>query len=295
MKLQQLRYFQAACRYGSTLHAAEALHISQPTVSMAIKELEQEFGLTLITRQYKGFSLTHEGKTFLELTERLLDYADNVVQIMRDLGQKRNLIRLGMPPMIGSILFPMIYVDFGRKHPEVNFTTAESGSRMLLQQLNDNLLDMVFVPHTGPLPAEYGAIPVMCMETVCCVSKEHRLAKNQSITVEDLRNEPLVMFRNSFFQNELISQMFERRSIEPKVLHYSEQLSTIQKLVESNTAVGFIFRNISEQITNIVNLSFEPKVTLQVSLAWRNSSYMYSDMLKFIQYFKSLKLDKADA
>ncbi len=290
MKLQQLRYFQAACRYGSISRAAERLHLSQPSVSMAIKELENEFALTLIMRQYKGFALTQEGKTFLELVNSLLEHAENVAQIMEDLGQKRNLIRLGIPPMIGSILFPIIYVKFCRQHPEVNFTTSEAGSRRLLQQLDNNMLDMVFLPHDKPLPPEYGAIPVMHMETVCCVSERHRLAGRSTITVDDLKDEPLVMFKNSFFQNELISQLFEKRSLVPRVIHYSDQLSTIQKLVVSNTAVGFIFRNLSEDTPNIISISLAPPISLQVSLAWRKKSYMYSDMVKFIHYFNTEKL-----
>ena len=57
MKLTQLRYFQAACRCGGVTAAAELLHISQPSVSAAIKELEAEFGLSLLDRQRRGFSL----------------------------------------------------------------------------------------------------------------------------------------------------------------------------------------------------------------------------------------------
>ena len=61
MKLSQLRYFQAACHLGSITAAAQLLHISQPSISAAIKELETEFGVSLLNRKYRGFSLTHEG------------------------------------------------------------------------------------------------------------------------------------------------------------------------------------------------------------------------------------------
>ena len=64
MKLQQLRYFVTACRLCSISRAAETLHISQPSVSMAIRELEREFGVSLIARRYQGFALTEEGIIF---------------------------------------------------------------------------------------------------------------------------------------------------------------------------------------------------------------------------------------
>ena len=66
MKLSQLRYFQAACRCGGVTAAAELLHLSQPSVTAAIKELESEFGLALLDRKHRGFSLTKEGQLLLE-------------------------------------------------------------------------------------------------------------------------------------------------------------------------------------------------------------------------------------
>ena len=60
MKLQQLRYFKAACQYSSLTTAAKALHVSQPSISTAIHELEREFDIQLMERRYQGFTLTAE-------------------------------------------------------------------------------------------------------------------------------------------------------------------------------------------------------------------------------------------
>lgn len=64
MKLHQLQYFCAACRYGNITKAADELHVSQPSISMAIRDLEREFGLSLIQRTNRGFSVT-KGRIFL--------------------------------------------------------------------------------------------------------------------------------------------------------------------------------------------------------------------------------------
>lgn len=115
MKLQQLRYFCAACRMRSLSRAAESLHVSQPSVSMAIRELEREFGVSLIARRYQGFALTEEGTALWEMAQSLLRHADHMSSQMQALGQRRRPVRLGVPPMIGTasgfLLRPLACAD----------------------------------------------------------------------------------------------------------------------------------------------------------------------------------------
>ena len=108
MNLVQLKYFQAVCKYQSVSAAAEYLYISQPTLSSAIKELEREFGVSLFRRHHRGMVLTPEGTELLKHCERLLSHADQVERIMSDFGKRRNVLRLGVPPMIGSLFLPKI-------------------------------------------------------------------------------------------------------------------------------------------------------------------------------------------
>ena len=99
MTLQQLQYFVAACRHGNISYAAREFDVSQPSVSIAIRNLEREFGVSLIQRQSHGFSLTEAGNDFLSLAASLLEHTDQISRIMRERGKGRHLIRLGMPPM----------------------------------------------------------------------------------------------------------------------------------------------------------------------------------------------------
>ena len=73
MNLTQLRYFQTVCRHGSITSAVEELQVSQPSVSSAIRALEEEFGVPFFERQHRGMVPTEEGKQFLLLTDSLLD------------------------------------------------------------------------------------------------------------------------------------------------------------------------------------------------------------------------------
>ena len=168
MKLQQLRYFSTACPMRSLSRAAESLHVSQPSVSMAIRELEREFGVSLIARRYQGFSLTEEGTALWEMAESLLRHADHVSAQMQALGQRRRPVRLGVPPMIGTVLLPRLYREMDRRCPELLLETEELGTKTLLRDLRENVLDLAFVSHHEPLEAEFDTMPVTSLEIVWC-------------------------------------------------------------------------------------------------------------------------------
>ena len=130
MKLQQIQYFCAACRYGNITRAAGELHVSQPSISMAIRDLEKEFGLLLIQRNNKGFAMTKEGMYFYEKAEILLEQADELAQMMRDMGNQRKRINLGDTSHDWDIsLVPVCIRNFGGFFPDIVMNSREGGSR----------------------------------------------------------------------------------------------------------------------------------------------------------------------
>ena len=151
MNLVQLKYFHAVCVYQSVSAAAEYLHISQPSLSNAIKDLEDEFGVTLFFRHHRGMSLTEAGEKLFEMCGDLLSRAETAERVMNELGNKRNLLRLGVPPMIGSLVLPGIYNDFAKNNPALSLEISESGSFELSRRLSDGFLDMIFLPHNKPI------------------------------------------------------------------------------------------------------------------------------------------------
>jgi Transcriptional regulator len=288
MKLIQLRYFQTACQYQSITRAAEILHISQPSISAAIKELETEFGVTLMVRQYRGFSLTPEGMELLRQSERLLEQADRVGEIMRDLGSQRHLIRLGIPPMIGSLLLPQIYQNYISHFPETHLRIYEAGRQDLLCQLAAGQLDMMFLPHNTPLDTEYNSLAIAQVETVFCTAADGPLADRSSIRIEDLLGEPLVLFQDGFYQNQVIQERFHSCGVTPNVILNSGQLSTVFSLIRSRSASGFLFRNVATQVPDIQVISLNPALTEQISLVWKKGEFLFSDMQQFIQHIQTI-------
>lgn len=111
MKLTQLEYFCVAARYHNITRASKELFVTQPSVSNAIKALEEEFGVNLFYRNNNKLTLTPEGEKFYQNAEELLAHADAVRSELHELRKQITPVRIGIPPMLGTIYLPG-YVSF---------------------------------------------------------------------------------------------------------------------------------------------------------------------------------------
>ncbi len=290
MTITQLRYFQKACKLDNITRAAEALHVSQPSVSAAIRELEEEFGFALLERRGRSFSLTPNGAVFLAEADRLLSHVSDFETAMVRLAQGPGQLKVGVPPMIGSLVLPLIYTGEEHRRTPFDLGIVEAGRQELLQRLSAGELDLAFIPHDRPLSASYTGIAVTILETVCCTSLFHPLAGQERLAVAQLADEPLALFKNSFFQTERIIARFEVEHITPHVLLQSDQLSTIRKLIASNAAVGFLFSKVACSLPELAAIPLDPPMTTQVSLVWRVSDCLSDEHRRFINYVGSLTL-----
>ena len=290
MNLIQLKYFEAVCKYQSVSAAAEALYISQPTLSTAIKELEKEFDVTLFFRHHRGMVLTEEGSELLKHTERLLSHAGQIERMMSDFGKKRKVLRLGVPPMICSLFLPKIFREFSQKNPDIRLDITEGGRQEMLNQLSKELLDMAFLSHNSPFDNSLQSLQVAQFETVCCVAKSSPLATLKSVRPKDIANAPVVLFKNSFFQTEEIKKWFSASLINPDIILQTSQLSTLQNLIKNDLAVGFMFRELVSEDENIVPIPMETPLNLNVSLVWKQNYPVFNAMNRFIEYAKGAQL-----
>lgn len=287
MTLDQLRYFQAVCQHGSVSRAADFLHISQPSVSAAISNLEKEFDVALFTRQRKRLLLTEEGRLLSDLSGKLLTQAEDIRVTMHRLGNKRKVLRLGTPPMIGSLFLPSLYDTYFKQHPYLQVHITEGDNSELRRYLADGEIDMAFLPHTHPFDDSLQTQLLTAFQNVCCVSSTHPLATKQSVRLEELSGEPMILFKNSFFQTERILGAFSGLGCTPNVILHTAQLSTIQNMVAGNSAIGFMFQPLLKSMPqSIVGIPLDPPMTTQVSLAWKTGTHLSKEMLGLLLYLK---------
>ncbi len=290
MNLTKLEYFKAVCENQSICLASEQLHISQPSLSACIKDLENEFGVALFRRHHKGMALTEAGEILYKLSTSLIDHAEQIKRTMLELGVGKKLLRLGVPPMIGSLVLPLIYKDYQANLSNVELQISEAGTRELTKLLRDNQLDVIIIPHVDEFDNEFKSIKMTDFEIVCCVRKDNALCGKKRISPKDLQEQKVVLFKNSFFQTEQIKRWFSLSQTQPKILLQTDQLSTLTNIIESGQAVGFMFKQLIKDNSSLIALPLKTAMNIKTSIVWKANEQPSFTMKAFIDYVKKIKV-----
>lgn len=284
MKLSQLRYFQAVCRHNNITRAAEEMHIAQPSITKAIQELEAEFGVSLFYRTKKRLSLTKEGDKCLRQVNRILEETENLARLMQELGNETVGVKIGVPPMIGTFLFPSIFSGFKQIYPDINLEIYENGAIDNLKLLDENALDLAIGIISGDIESAYHSTVISNQNILYCVNVNHPFAAYKTIDIPTIGNEPLVMFKSGFNINSIVNQRFNEAGIQPNVVLSSGQLYTVRNFVAQGIATSFMLDEIVNQSDDIVGIPFANNASMRIGLIWKKNIYMHNSATKFIGF-----------
>ena len=148
---------------------------------------------------------------------------------------------------------------------------------------------MAFLPHELPFDDGYKSLLLTELNNVCCVNKSHRLSQKRSVSIYDLKSEPLALFKNSFFQTERIVKRYNQMGITPNILLDTAQVSTVLNMVSNGLAVGFVFEFLLKSAPELVGISLEPVMSTKVSLVWKASDHLSGNMNLFVKFVADYK------
>ena len=284
MKLSQMRYFSASCHAGNISKAAAELHISQPSITASIKALEDELGLALLHRSNRAVSPTPDGERFLIRCDAILAEVDSLSEDFAEISRKHKVIHVGIPPMIGSILFPEIFHSFRKKHPEIRINPVEIGSQAAKEAVANSDLDIAVITMGDELPARLDALRLTAYEMMYCVGPQHPLAEKKTVSLKETADYPMILFSGGYYQQALLTSKFHELDIQPDVLFHSNQLTTIKSFIRENIASGFIMPQIIQVEDGIIPIPVEEGLRLNVAVVWRKDDYLTKEAKSFISF-----------
>ncbi len=290
MKLLQMRYFQTVCQYGSITRAAEELFVSQPTISFCIKELEEEFGVKLFHRRHNRLQLTVEGAYFQDKVNYILQSVDALATQMKDMGSNHNHVKIAVPAMISTFLFPQMFNSYKSLYPDVELEMLETGSLQARKLVDANSVDLGVTILDGAVEDSYNVLPLVSTELVFCVSKNHPLSSCEKVTFKELADEHIILFKADSYQNIFIKRAFSEVGVTPNILLYSSQLYTIKEFLSYGNAGAFLYRQVAEMDDDLVCIPLDTPIMQDVVLFWSKNTNLYSDSENFIQFAKQFKL-----
>ena len=286
MTLTQMKYFAEVCKEKSVTKAAEKLHISQPSVTVAMQELEAETGLNLFVRQGKRIEVTPEGEFLLAKVSAILHSVEQLNNDIGELVHTKNHIKLALPLQVGSILIPMIFEEFIPRNPEIRLEIVEQGGMDSLRMVEKEELDLAITIYEADFCSGLHYTRLFDSECCFCTSREHRLADRRSVEVADLMGEKFVMLQGGFFINRMVQQVFADAGCRLDVVLRSAQLHTVKNLVGKNLAATFLMREAVSDDSRIVAIPFADPLQIRAGIVTKQQRQIYSDVRKLIGFVR---------
>jgi LysR family hydrogen peroxide-inducible transcriptional activator len=236
--LKQLRYFEAVARHGHFGRAADACAISQPALSMQIKELETELGTQLFERGARQVRLTHFGEVFEQRARVILRGVEELGDLARA-SQERLVgrVRIGVIPTVAPYLLPTIIGHLGRWNPDIDLHLRETVTPRLIEELTDGRLDaaVVALPVSEP---DFAEVALFSEDFVLVRPAED--AHKPVPSRDSLREMRLLLLEEGHCFRDQALSFCKMTSSRPRELLDGSSLTTLVQLVSAGIGVTLI-------------------------------------------------------
>lgn len=270
MEIRVLEYFLAVAREQSFSKAAQTLHLTQPTLSRQLKELEDELGKQLFIRSSKKISLTDDGMILRKRAEEIIDLVHKTEKEMtNDSEQISGDIYIGAGETEGVRLLAKAYKNILESNPDVHLHISSGDSLDVLYDLDKGLVDFgLILGETDTIKYDYIELPYVDTWGVL-MRRDSELADKEFITAQDLEDKPLIMSRqaknkkqmNSWFNND----MDKLNIIATNNLVFNASLMAEEK-------IGYVLtldRLINTADSKLKFIPLKPSLTIGMKLIWK--------------------------
>ena len=239
MRTEQLDAFVQVARRGSMSRAAEALYVTQPTVTARLKGLEQELDAKLFVRSQRGMRLSDAGRAFLPYAERTLDTISSGRRFLSELARgETGQLALGAAPAVSTYVLPRILTRFRRTHPKVALAVRTGHSEEVLELV---LREQVQIGLGRALRhPQVEAIPLYEAELVLVVDPRHRFASEEEVSPDELSEVQLILFDRTSSYHRLTSEFFEEVGAVPRGVMELDNIDATKKMVEQGLGIAFL-------------------------------------------------------
>lgn len=288
MELRVLRYFLTVVREESITKASEVLHITQPTLSRQLAQLEEEVGVRLFERGSRKISLTNEGLLLRRRAEEILQLVDKTErELVEQDEQVEGKIVIGCGEMASVQLLADLFSSFHEKYPRVRFELYTATADHVKERMDRGLIDLGLL--LEPIDMEkYEFIRLGMQERwVVLMRPQDALAQKESVTAKDLCEVPLILPRRLRVQSELASWFGD----------FYEHLNVLFTSTLSTNAAVMVSRGLAYSLVIEGSVSFwdqskityrplSPSLTATSVLAWKSKQPFSLATTKFLSHIK---------
>lgn len=288
MEIRVLRYFLTVVREESITKASEALHITQPTLSRQLAQLEEEIGVKLFERGTRKIRLTNEGVLLRRRAEEILNLVDKTEQeLLEQEEQVEGRISIGCGEIASVQLLPKLIRDFHQRSPRVTFDLFTATADLVKEQMEKGLIDLGLL--LEPIDMErYDFIRLDMKEKwVVLMPPDDPLTKKDAVTARDLAALPLILPRRMQVQSEVAS-WFGDHYKDLSVLFTSNLGTNAAIMVSQGLAYALVIEGAIPfwDPSKIAYRPLLPELTATSVLSWKRDQPFALAATKFIEHAK---------
>lgn len=288
MEIRVLRYFLTVVREESITKASEVLHITQPTLSRQLSQMEEEVGVKLFNRGSRKITLTNEGILLRRRAEEILQLVDKTEkELIEQDEQVEGKISIGCGEIASVQLLPILFREFRQTYPRICFDIFTATADLVKEQMDKGLIDIGLL--LEPIDMQkYDFIRLDKKENwVVLMRPDDSLARKEFVTAKDLSTLPLILPRRMSVQSELASwfgDYYEKLNVV-----FTSNLNTNGAIMVSN---GLAYSLVIEGAlpfwdqSKITYRPLSPSLTATSVLAWKRGQPFSVAATKFIEYIK---------
>ena len=263
--ITQLQVLVKTIDTGSFTKASQALNMTQPAVSHAISNLEADLGVKLLLRDRKrGLILTDIGERTLVHIRAVLNHIEKVEQeVAAEKGFEVGTIKIGSFPSASTQFLPKIIKIFKQKYPSLQLNVHEGTLDEIKDWLKSKVIDIGFIV----LPSKgMDTVTIAKDEMVVLVPKTHALSKKNSISINDLDNEPLILCRGGF--ESPIIDMFNKAKVKLRAEFTVSHINTLLKMIQEDLGLAMAPKfSLTSVPKGIAIKKLEPEFCREIALA----------------------------
>lgn len=274
MEIRQLTYFVKAAELLHFTAAAEAVYITQSTLSQQIKQLEDELGMPLFDRIGKQVRLTSAGQVFLEHARTILHSVTKARQAIDDMNNLiQGELRIGVTYAFTSIIIPVL-TEFSRDYPDLKISIDYDAPENLQRKLKQSELDFMLSFHNWADDKELSLEPLLRSNIVMVVNKDHELAGRKSISIKDLQKLQLILPAKGFSSRDFIDEIFSQQRIDLKIRIELNDVHSLLSLVKEGRQITIINSKALIGWQDLVQIPIENKsLDRQSYIIWLRGAY----------------------
>ena len=241
MKLQQLKYFNALCRLKSFSKVASTFKVSQPTVSYAIKSLEEDLGVQLFLRNqsHTDVSLTKEGELFRKYSLNALQQLDMGITAVKNAHDGR--IKIGLTAALSRFFDLTKHISSLEEILGTEIGLLEDGSKEITKKIISNKLDIaLFGTSKEVFSSNLDLKKIATFPFKLAVPKKHPLSKESHVHLSQLEHEKFILFNEHFIHNEVFWKFMNSYGIIPNILAEVSDIQGFENFIQQKNTIGLL-------------------------------------------------------